>query len=72
MYQAGVSCSGLPQPAFAASCTRVTDPDLVCAGNATWRAGLPTTGHHGHAAGQVQCVDCHMPERVYMVSGPAP
>jgi hypothetical protein len=45
------------------------DPDLVCA-----QCHLPdkfaANDHHGHEAGQVECVDCHMPERVYMVVDP--
>jgi Tfp pilus assembly protein PilF len=68
MYQAGVSCSDCHDP-HSLNLRTGPDPDLVCA-----QCHLPSrfsaNEHHGHEAGQVQCVDCHMPERVYMVVDP--
>lgn len=68
MYQAGVTCSDCHDP-HSLGLRTGPDPDLVCA-----QCHLPgkfaATEHHGHAAGQVQCVDCHMPERTYMVVDP--
>jgi len=64
MYQAGVTCSDCHNP-HSLQLHTGPDPDLVCA-----QCHLPekfaATGHHGHEATQVQCVDCHMPARVYM------
>jgi hypothetical protein len=68
MYQAGVTCSDCHNP-HSLELHTGPDPDLVCA-----QCHLPSTfavtGHHGHEAGQVPCVDCHMPERTYMVVDP--
>jgi Tfp pilus assembly protein PilF len=68
MYQAGVSCSDCHNP-HSLQLRTGPDPDLVCA-----QCHLPSTfavtEHHGHEAGQVPCVDCHMPERTYMVVDP--
>ena len=68
MYQAGVSCSDCHDPHTLKLHTG-PDSDLVCA-----QCHLPgkfaANEHHGHEPGQVQCVECHMPERVYMVVDP--
>jgi hypothetical protein len=68
MYQAGVSCSDCHDP-HSLKLHTGADLDLVCA-----QCHLPdkfaVNEHHGHEVGQVQCVDCHMPERVYMVVDP--
>ena len=64
MYQAGVTCSDCHNPH---SLELVTggEPSDVCS-----QCHLPTkfavSDHHKHDAGQVACVDCHMPSRVYM------
>jgi len=64
MYQAGVSCSDCHNP-HSQQLHTGPDPDLVCA-----QCHLPekfaATSHHQHEAGQVPCVDCHMPSSVYM------
>ena len=64
MYQAGVSCSDCHNP-HSLELRTGPDPDLVCA-----QCHLPerfsSTAHHGHTAAAVECIDCHMPARVYM------
>lgn len=68
MYRAGVSCSDCHDPHAA---TLKTDGDVsdVCA-----TCHLPTvfasTDHHQHPEADVQCVDCHMPSRIYMGNDP--
>lgn len=68
MYRAGVTCSDCHEPHSLALLTG-PDPDDVCA-----RCHLParfaTREHSGHSADAVACVDCHMPERTYMVVDP--
>ncbi len=65
MYRAGVTCSNCHDPH---SLKLVTGPeaDQVCG-----QCHLPTRfaapAHTGHATDTVACVDCHMPERTYMV-----
>ena len=64
MYRAGVTCSDCHNPH---SGKLVTGPNAsaVCS-QCHLPAVFDTTGHHGHQAGDVACVDCHMPERTYM------
>ncbi len=68
MYRAGVSCSDCHDP-HSLALAGGPDPNDVCA-----RCHLPgrfaVRGHTGHAADAVGCVDCHMPERTYMVVDP--
>lgn len=65
MYRAGVTCSNC-HDAHTAALKTGPDPDAVC-----YQCHLPTkfsaTDHTGHEQGLVACVDCHMPERTYMV-----
>lgn len=62
MYQAGVQCSDCHDPH---SGTLRSPGASVCA-----TCHLPdrfnVVEHHGHAADQVTCLDCHMPKRTYM------
>lgn len=64
MYQVGVTCSDCHNP-HSQQLRTGPDPDLVCA-----QCHLPgkfaATSHHQHEVGQVACVDCHMPSRIYM------
>lgn len=64
MYRAGVSCSDCHDP-HSARLVTAGGPDGVCS-----QCHRPTrfenSSHHGHDPGQVACVDCHMPARVYM------
>ncbi len=68
MYQAGVTCSDCHNP-HSLELHSGPEPDLVCA-----QCHLPqrfaAREHHGHEAGQVACVDCHMPATNYMVVDP--
>lgn len=68
MYRAGVTCSNCHEPHSLALRTG-PEPDAVCA-----QCHLPAVfaagDHTGHAPGLVACVDCHMPERTYMVVDP--
>ncbi len=65
MYQAGVSCTDCHDP-HTASLKTGGEPSNICAS-----CHLPdrfaTAEHHHHAEGQVECVDCHMPSRDYMI-----
>jgi len=64
MYRAGVTCSDCHNPH---SLEMVTgdDPDDVCA-QCHLSGKFASTEHHEHAVEHVNCVDCHMPPRVYM------
>jgi hypothetical protein len=68
MYQAGVTCTDCHNP-HSLELHTGPEPDLVCA-----QCHLPdrfaAREHHGHEAGQVACVDCHMPATNYMVVDP--
>jgi len=68
MYRAGVTCSDCHDPHTARLKTdgKVSDVCSTC--------HLPTnfavSEHHHHPADEVECVDCHMPSRTYMVVDP--
>lgn len=68
MHQVGVQCSDCHEPH---SLELKAEGDAVCS-----QCHLPSkyavTSHHGHpqAAQSPACVDCHMPERTYMVVDP--
>ena len=68
MYRAGVTCSDCHDPHTARLKTdgRVSDVCSTC--------HLPTkfavSEHHHHPADEVECVDCHMSSRTYMVVDP--
>ena len=68
MYRAGVTCSDCHDPHSAQLRTggRVSDVCSTC--------HLPTKfdspEHHHHSTNDVECVDCHMPSRAYMVVDP--
>lgn len=68
MYRAGVTCSDCHDP-HTATLKTAGKPGEVCS-----TCHLPSTfnteSHHHHAAGTVECVDCHMPSRNYMVVDP--
>lgn len=64
MYQAGVTCSDCHDPHAARLKTGGTASD-VCS-TCHLPAKFSSVDHHKHEAGDVQCVDCHMPSRTYM------
>jgi len=65
MYQAGVSCSDCHDP-HSAQLKTGGEASEICS-----TCHLPSkfsgTEHHRHQPGIVQCVDCHMASRTYMV-----
>jgi tetratricopeptide (TPR) repeat protein len=65
MYRAGVSCSNCHNPHSLELITG-PDPNNVC-GQCHLASRFAAKTHTGHATGSVGCVDCHMPERTYMV-----
>ncbi len=70
MYRAGVTCSDCHDPhSLQLLSGPGSEPSDVCT-----RCHLPekfaSTEHHHHEAGDVACVDCHMPARDYMVVDP--
>lgn len=68
MYQAGVSCSDCHDPHSGALKTAgVVSGSLssVCS-TCHLQAKFATDEHQRHAATRVECVDCHMPSRIYM------
>lgn len=64
MYRAGVACGNCHDPH---SLRTRADGNLLCR-TCHDSARFDTTSHHGHAPGTPGslCVDCHMPETVYM------
>ncbi|HEX5787251.1 MAG TPA: multiheme c-type cytochrome [Woeseiaceae bacterium] len=68
MYRAGVTCSNCHDP-HSLELKTGPEPDAVCA-QCHLPAVFAAAGHTGHTAGDVACVDCHMPERTYMVVDP--
>jgi len=65
MYAAGVTCSDCHDPH---SARLRGEGNAVCA-QCHLPAVFDTSGHDHHAPG-MQCVDCHMPARTYMVVDP--
>lgn len=65
MYQAGVSCTDCHDP-HSATLKSGAAPSDICA-TCHLPARFAQHSHHQHEAGQVECVDCHMPSRDYMV-----
>jgi hypothetical protein len=65
MYQAGVSCSDC-HDAHSLDLVTGSDTNAVCA-QCHLPAKFATPEHQRHAPGTAGCVDCHMPERTYMV-----
>ncbi len=68
MHQAGVTCSNCHDP----HSQRLYAPgDAICA-QCHLPAKFATEAHHHHPAGSAgaSCIDCHMPETVYMVVDP--
>lgn len=65
MYRAGVTCSDCHDP-HTAGLKTTGEVSEVCAG-----CHLPgkfaSSDHHRHEPADVECVDCHMPSRTYMV-----
>lgn len=68
MHRAGVVCSDCHEPH---SLALKYEGDAVCS-QCHLPAKYALTAHHGHpqAAESPACVDCHMPERTYMVVDP--
>ena len=64
MYRAGVSCSDCHDPHSATLKTTDAVSD-VCA-TCHLPSVFASSEHQHHPAGDVECVDCHMPARVYM------
>ena len=65
MYQAGVSCSDCHDP-HSATLRTGGEPSAICA-TCHLPARFDVTTHHRHPDGSVDCVDCHMTSRDYMV-----
>ncbi|HWM28641.1 MAG TPA: tetratricopeptide repeat protein, partial [Woeseiaceae bacterium] len=65
MYRAGVSCSDCHNP-HSLELVTGKDPNAVC-GQCHLPAKFATTEHRRHTPEAAGCVDCHMPERTYMV-----
>ena len=65
MYRAGVSCSDCHDPHTAGLKTGPEASDVCATCHLPEVFAAPT--HHHHADGVVACVDCHMPDRTYMV-----
>lgn len=65
MYRAGVSCSDCHDP-HSLELVTGSDPNAVCA-QCHLPAKFATLEHQRHAPETAGCVDCHMPERTYMV-----
>jgi hypothetical protein len=68
MYRAGVTCSNCHDP-HSLKLVAGSEPDAVCA-QCHLPARFAATAHTGHETGVAGCVDCHMPERTYMVVDP--
>jgi predicted CXXCH cytochrome family protein len=68
MYQAGVTCSDCHDPHSLKLRAKGNDLCTRCHRSDTF----DTPGHHFHVAGQPgsRCVDCHAPEKTYMVVDP--
>ena len=65
MYQAGVTCSNCHDP-HSLDLVTGSDSNAVCA-QCHLPAKFATSDHQRHAPESAGCVDCHMPERTYMV-----
>lgn len=68
MYQAGVSCSDCHDP-HSTALKVAGKPSNVCA-TCHLPATFATEEHQHHPADVVECVDCHMASRAYMVVDP--
>lgn len=68
MYRAGVICSDCHDPHSARLKTsgQVSDVCSTC----HLQTKFASPGHHHHSPDAVECVDCHMPARTYMVVDP--
>lgn len=65
MYQAGVSCGDCHEPHSATLRTSGPVSDICSTCHLPER--FASTGHQHHEPGSVECVDCHMASRDYMV-----
>jgi len=65
MYQAGVSCSDCHEP-HSATLRTGPEPSDICA-TCHLPTRFDTTEHHKHPSASVDCVDCHMTSRNFMV-----
>ena len=65
MYRAGVSCSDCHNP-HSLELVTGNDANAVCS-QCHLPAKFATADHQRHGPDTVGCVDCHMPERTYMV-----
>ncbi|HHH45529.1 MAG TPA: tetratricopeptide repeat protein [Thiotrichales bacterium] len=68
MYHAGVTCSDCHEPHSGK--TRASGNALCLQCHAAGRFDTPKHHHHKTGARGSACVDCHMPERTYMVVDP--
>ena len=68
MYQAGVTCSDCHDPHSARLKTSGKESE-VCS-TCHLQTKFASREHHHHSPGAVECVDCHMPARTYMVVDP--
>ena len=68
MYRAGVTCSDCHDPHSARLKTsgKVSEICSTC----HLPAKFASPEHHHHSPGTLECVDCHMPTRTYMVVDP--
>lgn len=65
MHQAGVSCSDCHDPHDLSLRSNDAGPDAVCA-QCHDPGVFAASTHTMHSAGDVACVDCHMPETTFM------
>jgi tetratricopeptide (TPR) repeat protein len=68
MYQSGVTCSDCHDPHSANLKTGGKASEVCSTCHLPTRFALPE--HHHHSVNDVECVDCHMPSRTYMVVDP--
>jgi tetratricopeptide (TPR) repeat protein len=68
MFQAGVTCSDCHDPH---SLALIAEGDLVCA-QCHEQGRYAAESHHHHQPGSTgaSCVECHMPQQLYMVNDP--
>lgn len=68
MYRAGVTCSDCHDPHTAGLITSGKVSEICSTCHLPTKFASPE--HHHHSENDVECVDCHMPSRTYMVVDP--